>query len=133
MKQLCTFCILQLLLSLLLSSCKTPSHAYVEPQTAIKRDTVRVVHERLDSIFLHDSVYIRQTPETTYVERWHMRIKTQIKYRDSITTRVDSIPYPVTVIKREPYTPALTRYLSYIGIATILAIISAAILFFIKR
>ena len=133
MKHLCTFCILPLLLSLLLSSCKTPSHAYAEPQTAIKRDTVRVVHERLDSIFLHDSVYIRQTPETTYVERWHMRIQTQIKYRDSITTRVDSIPYPVTVIKREPYTPALTRYLSYIGIATILAIITAAILFFIKR
>ena len=122
-----------LLLSLLLSSCKTPSHAYVEPHRAIKRDTVRVVHERLDSIFLHDSVYIRQTPETTYVERWHTRMRTQIKYRDSITTRVDSIPYPVTVIKREPYTPALTKYLSYIGIATILAIITAAILFFIKR
>lgn len=133
MKHLCTFCILQLLLSFLLSSCKTTSHAYVEPQTAIKRDTVRVVHERLDSIFLHDSVYIRQTPETTHIERWHTRTKTQIKYRDSITTRVDSIPYPVTVIKRESYTPALTRYLSYIGIATILAIISAAILFFIKR
>ena len=133
MKHLCTFCILQLLLSCLLSSCKIPSHAYVEPQTAIKRDTVLVVHERLDSIFLHDSVYIRQTPETTYIEDLHTRTKTQIKYRDSITTRVDSIPYPVTVIKREPYTPAITRYLSYIGIATILAIISAAILFFIKR
>ena len=124
MKQLCTICILPLLLSLLLSSCKTPSHAYVEPQTAIKRDTVRVVYDRLDSIYLRDSVYIRQTPETTSIELCHTRVKTQIKYRDSITIRVDSIPYPVTVTKREPYTPIYYKVLACIGLLSIVAIIA---------
>ena len=116
---------LSLLLALLiLSSCKTQHLVYDEPQTAVTQDTIRVIRERLDSIFVHDSVFVRQTPETTYIERWHTRYHTEIRYRDSVRVRIDSIPYPVTVTKREPYTPIYYKVLACIGLLSIVAIIA---------
>ena len=108
---------------LILSSCKTHL-VYDEPQTAVTQDTIRVIRERLDSIFVHDSVFVRQTPETTYIERWHTRYRTEIRYRDSVRVRIDSIPYPVTVTKKESYTPIYYKVLACIGLLSIVAIIA---------
>lgn len=112
-----------LLMLLILSSCKTHL-VYDEPQTAVTQDTIRVIRERLDSIFVHDSVFVRQTAETTYIERWHTRYHNEIRYRDSVRVRIDSIPYPVTVTKREPYTPIYYKVLACIGLLSIVAIIA---------
>ena len=94
-------CAISLLLLLpLLSGCKTTK--YVPVETIKYRDSVRLV-ERVDSIHVHDSVYIHQwaAGDTQWVEK----VTVHTRYRDRwladtiIVHRRDSVPYPVEVTK----------------------------------
>lgn len=38
-----------------------------------RTDTVIKTHQRLDSIYVHDSTYIHERGDTVWVERWHTR------------------------------------------------------------
>lgn len=90
------FLIIMFLLTLLLiNSCKT-----IEVPYPVK--TVREVYkeiEKRDSIWVHDSIYVRVTTDTVFMEKWHTKYieKTRI---DSII-KTDSIPIPYEV--KVPY------------------------------
>ena len=88
------------LLAIMATGCTTTK--YVPVETIRYRDSVRLV-ERMDSIFVHDSVYVRQWEEggtkrkdsvvVRYVWRDRHRTDTIIAYRR------DSVPKPVPVTK----------------------------------
>lgn len=89
-----------LLLLPLLSGCKTTK--YVPVETVKYRDSVRLV-ERVDSIHVHDSVYIHQwaAGDTQWVEKVTVHTLHRDRWRaDTILIhRRDSVPYPVEVTK----------------------------------
>lgn len=78
----------------LLQGCRTPAPVIVE---RVRTDTVRLLTERRDSIWLHDSVFFALTGDTVRIERWRTKyvecVRTDTVYR----SRVDSVPvaYPV--------------------------------------
>lgn len=84
-----------MLTAVLLSSCSTTKYVEVETiRTEYKDKYCR------DSIYLMDSIYVREKGDTVWMERW--RTEYRDKWRtDSIFLR-DSIqvPYPVEVIKK---------------------------------
>lgn len=94
-------CAISLLLLLpLLSGCKTTK--YVPVETVRYQDSVRLV-ERVDSIHVHDSVYVHQwhDHDTTWVEKVtvHTRYRDRWRADTILIHRRDSVPYPVEVTK----------------------------------
>lgn len=89
--------VIVLLLVVFLSGCKTkyiPIEKVVY-QNAIKNDTLHTS----DSVFVRDSIYLRQKGDTCYLDRWHEKTVFKNVYMvkvDSFLKR-DSIqvPYPV--------------------------------------
>ena len=88
------------LLAIMATGCTTIK--YVPVETIRYRDSVRLV-ERLDSIHVHDSVYVHQwaAGDTQWVEKVtvHTRYRDRWRTDTVITYRRDSVPYPVEVTK----------------------------------
>jgi hypothetical protein len=90
--------VIALLLCFLLSGCTTTKYVPVE---TIKRDTVYQSVLQRDSVYLHDSVYIKewQKGDTIYRDRdrWHTKYVEKEVHDTLYRSKVDSIavPYPV--------------------------------------
>ena len=88
------------LLAIMATGCTTTK--YVPVETIRYRDSVRLV-ERVDSIHVHDSVYVHQWHERD--TQWVEKVTVHTRYRDRwradtvIVHRRDSVPYPVEVTK----------------------------------
>jgi hypothetical protein len=77
------------------SSCKTPQYIPVETVKTEYRD--KIVR---DSVFRYDSVFVKQTADTIFFERYRYLYKDKI-IRDSIfKTDTIRVPYPVEVVKQ---------------------------------
>ena len=87
-----------LLLSLLFGGCTTTKYVPVE---TLRTDTVYKVRVERDSVFKHDSIYVKewQKGDTVYRDRdrWHTQYVERIKTDTVYQSKVDSIavPYPV--------------------------------------
>ena len=114
-----------------------------------RTDTVIKTHQRLDSIYVHDSTYIHERGDTVWVERWHTRWRDRLLL-DTIYEAVhDTIPLPMgtgTWQTSMPRTrplgsdPGSERSLTwwqqtriYIGNIAIFATIILLIILFLKR
>lgn len=128
MKQLCTSFVLLVLLALLSSACSTVGTTIQPHAVEHHIDTISVVRNRIDSVYIKDSIYIHQRGDTVFSEKWHTRYKYKYIYRDSLHIRIDSIPYPVEVIKEVKYTPKLTKGLAGVGGIVIMLLIAFCII-----
>lgn len=83
-----------LLLSLLAFSCTTTEYVPVE---TTKTDSIYISLFELDSIYVHDSVYVRDKGDTVYIEKVKYLYKEKVRTDSIYTEKVDSIriPYPV--------------------------------------
>ena len=92
--------VIVLLLVVFLSGCRT-NYIPIEKavyQNAIKHDTLHTS----DSVFVRDSIYLRQKGDTCYLYRWHEKTVFKNVYMvkvDSFLKR-DSIPVPYPVEKQ---------------------------------
>ena len=64
-------------------------------------DTVLVNRTARDSIYMHDSIYVKewQAGDTVYVhrDRWHTQWRERIVLDSIYISKTDSVPYPVEV------------------------------------
>ena len=107
-----------------------------------RTDTVIKTHQRLDSIYVHDSTYIHERGDTVWVERWHTRWRDRLLL-DTIYEAVhDTVPaLPVgTGTWQTPATyqspGSLTWWQQtriYIGNIAIFAALIIMVIFLIKR
>ena len=90
--------VLLLLIALICGGCSTTKYVPVE---TIKRDTVYQSKIERDSVYLHDSVYVKewQKGDTIYRDRdrWHTKYVEKEVHDTLYQSKVDSIavPYPV--------------------------------------
>lgn len=102
------FCAIAIAASL--SACKS-NVAIVE---RVRVDTTYISKVQRDSIYLHDSVAVRQEikGETiyAYVDRWHTKYKYIVRVDTLTRARVDSIPYPVEIVRQVPRHRAWWEY-----------------------
>ena len=83
-----------LLLSLLAFSCTTTEYVPVE---TTKTDSIYISRFELDSIYVHDSVYVCDKGDTVYVKETKYVYKERVHTDTIYMEKVDSIriPYPV--------------------------------------
>lgn len=62
------------------------------------REVIKTELQR-DSVYMHDSVYVAQKGDTVFVDRWRTEYAYKYIARVDSFTRVDSIPYPVEVVR----------------------------------
>lgn len=97
--QLLIYVLGMLLIAFFLSGCKTK---YIPMEKVVCREVLK--HDTLhtsDSVFVHDSVFIRQNGDTRDIDRWHEKTVFKNVYKvkvDSFLKR-DSIPVPYPVEK----------------------------------
>lgn len=83
----------------LYSSCSTQ---YV-PVESVRYDSVFFEKIRKDSIFVQDSVFIRQKGDTVFKDKFHVVYKYVLQRDTMLTVRRDSIPVPVPVEKKRTW------------------------------
>jgi len=82
-----------------------------------------------DSIYLHDSVFVRIRADTIYLERWHTR------WRDRETVRTDTVRVLTTTTEtvQVRYVPAFYKYSAAFTILIVLLLLVRLTLYIKNR
>ena len=94
-----TFMFFLFMLSLI-AGCK--SHERVVVVETVRADTLRLSHNIRDSVWLHDSIYIRDKGDTMFIERWHTRWRDRTVHDTAYVSKTDSVPVPYPVEVKVP-------------------------------
>ena len=94
------FIVVMILSAVVMVSCKTKEYV---PVVEHHTDTLRVVQHHRDSIYLHDSTFVREYIQGDTVriitEMWHTKYRDRLKTDTIYRSRTDSVPVPYPVIK----------------------------------
>ena len=91
--------IVLLALCALIAGCTTTKYVPIEHHTI---DTLRITKYQCDSIYVHDSTFVKVDGDTVLIERWHTRWRDRWQHDTLYKSKTDSIPYPVEVVKEVP-------------------------------
>lgn len=83
----------------MMASCKTE---YI-PIESVRYDSVFLEKIQKDSIFVKDSVYIRQKGDTVFKDKFIVVYKERLLRDTMLTVKTDSIPVPVPVEKKRTW------------------------------
>ena len=117
-----------------LAGCKTREVVVTEHHT----DTLRLVQHHRDSIYLHDSTFVREYIQGDTVrivtEMWHTKYRDRLKTDTLYRSRTDSVPVPYPVIKevKKPLT-MIEKGLMGTGIGSLVGILFYCIILIRKR
>jgi hypothetical protein len=122
--------ILVVLICLLFVSCTKTEYITVEK---VRNDTTYINKVQRDSIYLHDSTFVKAAGDTVWIERWHTKWQNHVEHDTVYKARTDSVPvpYPVTKYVEKPRS-TFEKGLLGVGILSIMAMV-VFIAFKLKR
>ena len=88
-----------ILIQILICSCKTRSHVITVPGD-VKTDTVYKSLLRTDSVMIYDSIHVRETPDTVFMEKWRNKLIIRKEHDTIYHHSVDTIKVPIEVEKK---------------------------------
>jgi hypothetical protein len=91
--------IVWLIACLCLTGCTTTKVVTVEK---VHNDTTYITQHQRDSIWLHDSISIKEKGDTIRIERWHTKYISKEVHDTLYRAKTDSIPVPYEVVKEVP-------------------------------
>ena len=103
------------------------------PVESVRLDSVVTILHHRDSIYQHDSVYIREKADTVLIERWHTRWRDRVSHDTLYMSKVDTVRVPVPVERK--LTKAERTYIT-IGkwsVGVVAGVVFAAICFIFFR
>lgn len=88
--------LLLLLAALFLESCRSVKYVQVVEH---RTDSLYITQHHRDSIYLHDSISVKEKGDTVWIERWRTKYVRQEVHDTTYIATHDTIPqpYPVTV------------------------------------
>lgn len=113
-----------------LGACRSVRYIPVE---SVRHDSVVTILHHRDSIYQHDSVYIKEKADTLLIERWHTRWRDRVSHDTLYMSKTDTIRVPVPVERK--LTKAERTYIT-IGkwsVGTVTGLVLAAICFIFYR
>lgn len=110
-----------LLAILMLTGCRSVEYVTVEK---VRTDTTYITKHQRDSIWLHDSIHIKERGDTMLIERWHTKYIEKVSHDTTYVATHDTIPqpYPVTEYVEKPLSK-MEKALIFVGIISLMAII----------
>lgn len=116
----------------LLGGCTTTKYVpIVEHHT----DTLIHTQHHRDSIYVHDSTYVRDKGDTVLIERWHTRWRDRWQHDTLYISKTDSVPkpYPVEVVKEVPRERSTVEWVLLITGIVAITFIVLRILIWVKK
>ena len=110
----------------LLASCRQVEYVTVEK---VRTDTTYITKWQRDSIWLHDSIHVKEKGDTVLVEKWHTKYIEKMTHDTTYVATHDTIPdpFPVETIKEVPaelsWWQRLRIWIGNIGLLAILGVI----------
>jgi hypothetical protein len=92
-------------------------------------DTTYITKWQRDSVWLHDSIHVKEKGDTVFVEKWHTKYVESIKHDTTYVATHDTIPdpFPVETIREVPaelsWWQRLRIWIGNIGLLAILGVI----------
>ena len=80
-----------------LGACRSVRYIPVE---SVRHDSVVTILHHRDSIYQHDSVYIKEKADTLLIERWHTRWRDRVSHATLYMSKTDTIRVPVPVERK---------------------------------
>lgn len=80
-----------------LGACRSVRYIPVE---SVRHDSVVTILHQRDSIYQHDSVYIKEKADTVLIERWHTRWRDRVSHDTLYMSKTDTIRVPVPVERK---------------------------------
>jgi hypothetical protein len=112
-----------LALAALLTNCTSTKVVEVE---RVRVDTTYITKWQKDSVWLHDSILIKEKGDTVLIEKWHTQWRDRLRVDTIYQATHDTIPqpYPVTeyVEKELNWWQRLRLWIGNIGLIAILAV-----------
>lgn len=110
---------------LLLTSCTTTKVVEVEK---VRTDTTYITKWQRDSVWMHDSIRVREKGDSVWVERWHTKFVEREVHDTLYQAKTDSIPVPYWKIKEVPAPLSWWQKLRlWLGNIVLLALLGVAI------
>lgn len=113
-----------------LGACRSVRYIPVE---SVRHDSVVTILYQRDSIYQHDSVFIKEKADTVLIERWHTRWRDRVSHDTLYMSKTDTIRIPVPVERK--LTKAERTYIT-IGkwsVGVVAGLVLAAICFIFLR
>ena len=114
-----------------LTGCKQTEYVIVPEYHT---DTLRVAQIVTDSVYKHDSIYIRQSGDTVLIEKWNTVWQTHTAHDTVYKSRVDTIAKPYPVVKEVP--AELTWWQKtqmYAGDALLLLVVAVLVFLVVRK
>ena len=94
--RMCAIIIFGLVIATILTLCSCTRTVYV-PKVTVEHDSIYIATHTRDSVYLKDSIYIREKGDTVYLERWRTQYVERLRVDTTTVTVSDTIrePYPV--------------------------------------
>ena len=83
-----------------LAGCKT--HERIVEVERVRTDTTYITKHQRDSVWLHDSIHVKDKGDTVTIERWHTKYIERSTHDTIYQATHDTLPlpYPVEVVKK---------------------------------
>jgi hypothetical protein len=113
--------VVMIIIALLFCSCTKTEYITVEK---VRTDTTYINKVQRDSIYLHDSTFVKVAGDTVWIERWHTKWQNHLEHDTVYKARTDSVPVPYPVIKEvEKPRSKFEKGLIGVGILSIMALV----------
>lgn len=124
--------ILLLVAVLVFGACRSVRYVPIE---SVRHDSVVTILHHRDSVYQHDSVYIKEKADTLLIERWHTRWRDRVSHDTLYMSKTDTIRIPVPVERK--LTKAERTYITIgkwsVGAATGLVLAAICFIFFRRK
>ena len=80
-----------------LGACRSVRYIPVE---SVRHDSVVTILHHRDSIYQHDSVFIKEKADPVLIERWHTRWRDRVSHDTLYMSKTDTIRVPVPVERK---------------------------------
>ena len=97
-KRIMWFVVVWLIVMVCLHLCGCKQIEYVTVEK-VRTDTTYVTKWQRDSVWLHDSVLVREKGDTVLVEKWHTKYIETVRIDTTFIATHDTIPQPYPVTK----------------------------------
>ena len=85
-------------LALMMCSCKSVEYVPVI-EKEVHHDSIYLTKVQKDSVWLHDSILVKDRGDTVLIEKWHTKYIEKLRIDTTYIAKVDSIPAPYPVEK----------------------------------
>ena len=118
------------LVVLVLCSCSTTKYVPVE---TVRTEVVKELAVKRDSVYIQDSVFVREANDTVYLTRWHVEYREALRVDTFLVTRTDSVQTVVEVEKRLTRWQEVKMESGGYAIAITVFCLVVAVVWFLKR